>query len=130
MEEKKILTTLEEHIPLPDDSDSFDDDQMGLLWDALHKAAAEIAKLVEEEFTEATTTALDSYIIQLDAKEAQLAEMREALRSIEWGSYRDGQYFCPWCGYGKSHGHDPRGCVFEKALSAAPEAQDDEKPKP
>ena len=46
------------------------------------EAAAEIAKLVDEEFTEAITTALDSYIIQLDAKEAQLAEMREALEEL------------------------------------------------
>lgn len=51
-------------------------------WAGVNNAAAEIAKLVEQEFAEAISKALDSYIIQLDAKEAQLAEMRQLLRGI------------------------------------------------
>jgi len=62
----------------------------------LRMKAAEIAKLVEEEFAEAISKALDSYIIQLDARRelndelraentellAQLAEMRRWLKPI------------------------------------------------
>jgi len=68
MEEEKIQQIIYETV---------DWDGFGMF--GVDLAAAEIAKLVDEEFTEAITTALDSYIIQLDAKEAQLAEMADVL---------------------------------------------------
>lgn len=79
---------------------------------------AEIAKLVDEEFAEAISSALDSYIIQLDAKEAQLAEMREAL---EWIVQEDNPARCE--GDYPDPAFQIRAAVerAEKALSAAPE---------
>jgi hypothetical protein len=114
---------------------AIDCDSLGLR--NVNQAAAAIAEAVDEEFAEAITNALDSYIIQLDARHelndelraentqllAQLAKMREALNLVE-------DYYCHKAKHdhfaGIIEGYYSEDEVLSKvykALSDVPEAE-------
>ena len=103
MEEKEIERIIREYIGIPH--------VLGV-----SKAAAEIAKLVEEDKWDAVKT-LDAVWHGIEDEHlAQLAEMREALELLAMSVS-----VCPDCGLVMPDTAHLSGCIVDKALSAAPE---------